>query len=191
MIDIDDPRTAKIAEAISNDSAKKILSALAENELSESELTSKLGMAANTVNYNIKNLEECGLIEKARGFMWSVKGKKVFKYQVVNKKIIISPKMKLKGVVPTILVTGLAALLIKLFVGRTNAVQTADYSTVAYKSAESAGMLADAPSSAANALMQQGVYETLSNASNTWAWFFLGGLVGLLVFLLWTWRDKY
>ena len=42
MIDLDDPRTAKIADVISNKTTKKILAELAERELSGGELSSAL-----------------------------------------------------------------------------------------------------------------------------------------------------
>ena len=92
LIDLNDPRTESIADVISNKTAKKILESLAEKELSQSEIALKLSMPANTVEYNIKQLESSGLIEKSKGFLWSVKGKRINKYRLSNKRIIISPK---------------------------------------------------------------------------------------------------
>jgi hypothetical protein len=45
--------------------------------------------------------------EKKSGFLWSSKGKKIEKYFVSNKKIIISPKSMMKGIIPSILITGI------------------------------------------------------------------------------------
>jgi len=34
-------------------------------------------------------------------------------------------------------------------------------------------------------------YDFVNNASNAWAWFFLGGITALVIFLLWNWgNDK-
>ena len=61
MIDLNDPRTEKIADVISNKTSKKILTLLADNELSESEIAKGIGAPMNTVGYNIKKLE--GLLD--------------------------------------------------------------------------------------------------------------------------------
>ena len=94
-MDIDDPRAGDIAEVISNKTCKKIISAVAESNegLSESEIAAKLGMPMNTVNYNIKKLVKSGLIESDKRFLWSVKGKRIYKYKLANKKIVIMPKV--------------------------------------------------------------------------------------------------
>ena len=79
-LDLDDPRIGKIADVISNKTTKKILSMLADSSdfgLSESEISNKLEIPANTVNYNVKKLEEVGLIEKTRKILWSEKGKRI------------------------------------------------------------------------------------------------------------------
>ncbi len=68
MLDLDDPRVGKIADVISNKTAKKIVGYLADNEVSEAEIVRDLKLPANTVNYNIKNLLEAGLIERTKKF---------------------------------------------------------------------------------------------------------------------------
>ena len=100
MIDLDDERSSKIAEVLSNKTSKKILGALAEGEMSETESANILKVPLNTVHYNVKKLEGAGLIEKVKGFLWSVKGKRMHKYRVVNKKIVISPKRMIKNIIP-------------------------------------------------------------------------------------------
>jgi DNA-binding transcriptional ArsR family regulator len=53
LIDLDDPRAAKIAEVMTNDTCKKILGLLAEGELSVGEISDKLGIPLNTASYNV------------------------------------------------------------------------------------------------------------------------------------------
>lgn len=91
-IDIDDPRASKIAEVMSNKTSKRILSLIAEKELTASEIAAELDLPLNTVGYHIEKLLEAGLIEKSKNFFWSIKGKKMPTYRLSNKKILISPK---------------------------------------------------------------------------------------------------
>jgi len=118
-MDLDDPRIGKVAEIISNKTCKKILGVLAEEkEMSESEIASALGLPLNTVGYNVKKLVEAGLIEPVKGFLWSVKGKRIRKYRVANKRIVISPKMNINkivaGFVGALIFVGLVAMIIAL-----------------------------------------------------------------------------
>jgi len=91
-LNLDDEKASIVAEVLANRTAKKILSLLADEELSESDIAKRLKIAANTVNYNIKKLIDAGLIEKSKNFFWSIKGKKILTYKLSNKKIIISTK---------------------------------------------------------------------------------------------------
>lgn len=112
-IDIDDPRASAIAEVMSNKTAKKILSIIAEKELTESDIASELDIPLNTVGYNIDKLLKAGLIEKSKSFFWSVKGKKMPTYKLSNKKILISPKRMIPAVPMTFigLLIGVIALI--------------------------------------------------------------------------------
>ncbi len=112
-MDLDDPRAGKIAEVLSNKTCKKILGVLAENEMTESEVAAELGLPLNTVGYNVKKLVSAGLIEKIGGFLWSVKGKRIHKYKVSNKKIVISPRVNFNKILASligVLVVGLIAI---------------------------------------------------------------------------------
>lgn len=175
MIDLEDPRTEKIADVISNKTAKKILGLLAEGELSESEIAKALNLPLNTAEYNIKKLEDVGLIEKVKGFLWSVKGRRIHKYKVSNRKIVISPKRIIKGIIPSVLITGAIAFGIKIWVDRRIAIGGAREASVAEKSLAT---VAD----------QAGAYNNVNVAivaQNVWLWFFAGALIGLLIFLVW------
>src|SRR3989344_1468361 len=110
-IDLGDPRTGLVAEALSNKTCVKILDLLAENELTATDIALKLGIPLNTVGYNIDKLIVSGLVEKSSNFFWSVKGKKTPTYRVANRRIVISPKRIIKGIAPLLLVAGVIALL--------------------------------------------------------------------------------
>src|SRR3989344_3504192 len=92
-IDIHDPRAAAIAEVMASKTCKRILEILAEKgEMSESEISQALGMPLNTVGYNMKKLLASGLIDKVKKFFWSIKGKRIPRYTLARKEIIISPR---------------------------------------------------------------------------------------------------
>ncbi len=121
LMNLDDDRSKKVAEAISNPSCKKILDYIASNkEKSEEDISKDLAMPINTVEYNLKKLLESGLIEKSKNFFWSKRGKKINLYKPANRHIVISPKSKrpdmniLKTIVPVIIafVVVIAAILL-------------------------------------------------------------------------------
>ena|SRR3989344_377276 len=178
MIDLDDPRTSKIADVISNKTTKKILSLLAEQELSETELSKSLEIPLNTIEYNINKLEETGLIEKAQGFFWSPKGRKVYKYKVSNKKIVISPRTITKGIIPTIIITTFLAFLIKVLLGSSQAlVSQKDFQ-------ETAPIVAVGAAESMKAVEPSNIIPS-ATISNSWAWFLLGAFLALAIFLTW------
>ncbi len=184
MIDVDDPRAGKIAEVIGNKTSKKILSALAEREMNESEIADRLKMPMNTVNYNVKKLVESGLIEKKR-FLWSAKGKKVNYYVVSNKRIVISPKKIASGIVPAVLISGIFALVIRHF----GIINSKRYSLGELGAVSDSAKIA-VESSSGMAEYSSGLYVFLSNAPNSWAWFLIGALSGLLIYLVWNYVKK-
>ncbi len=182
LIDLEDPRTDKLAEAISNKTAKLILNLLAEKEMTESDIAEKLQIPLNTVDYNIKKLDHVGLIEKAKTFSWSSKGKAVYRYKLSNKKIVISPKSLVRGVVPALLVGGFFAFLIKWWYERP--VLQQESLEMVQKSAEAGGRGAALPAAAL-----QDASTSLIQA-NLWAWFALGAVVGILVIVAWNSWEK-
>ncbi len=200
MIDLEDPRSAVIAAVLGNSSAKKILSVLAEGGKSVSEVSEALGMALNTVDYNVKKLVQAGLVEPVQRVFWSLKGKRIVLYKISNKRIVISARSMIRGVLPTVFITMLLAVGIKVFVGsgEQKIIEYAapDGGAVASKLVE--GGVERAVDSAASVAVRvaqpagegvvSSVYSALSNAPNSWAWFLIGGLSALVIFLLWNWR---
>lgn len=181
MIDFDDPRIGAVAEAMTNTNCKRVLSLLSDEELSESELASKLRLPAATAHYTIKKLTKAGLIKPVSS-LWSVKGREVKRYTISRKRIIISPKSIKRGVLPAFLASiGIAGLL-RWWEIRTTPLAEAsiESATFSMKAADSGIVSSDASP----------LYSFLANAPNSWAWFLIGALSALCIYLIWSWyRD--
>lgn len=190
-VELGDERAGRIAEVIGNKTCMKILELISENEMSESEISENLKIPMNTANYNVKKLREAGLIEESKGFLWSVKGKRIKKYKVADKKIIISPSKKIKGLLSTLIISGLITVGLKLW---------SDSMDVSVKSIadSSAEKFVESASSASSALMAKApeVIEVGNNAvgniiqyGNPALWFIIGVIVALLLVVLFNWRK--
>ena len=186
MLDLDDPRIAKIAEVISNKTAKKIVGYLADKEASEAEIVRDLKLPANTVNYNVKNLVEAGLIEKTKNFSWSVKGKKVLTYRVAKKSIVISPRNSriATSVLGALVGVGVLAVGIKQFIGQ----KSMEFASSSNYLAEGSGeMVADSSRTIVPEIVNKGV-EVSSQIPDAWIWFLVGGILALVIFMILNWR---
>jgi DNA-binding transcriptional ArsR family regulator len=179
-IDLDDPRTAKVADVISNKTSKKIISYLADKEASETEISKDLKIPANTVNYNIKKLLDAGLIEKSKEHFWSVKGKKIPMYRVAKKSIVISPKSFSNGkqAFVSLIVAGVSALGLRSYFNSKimeTSVDSNKVQQVASEGLDYAGASADVPLETAS---------QISSFPEIWMWFFLGALFVLVVYFV-------
>ncbi len=176
-IDLDDPRTAQVAEALANKTCVKILGLIAEDEMREVDIANKLSLPLNTVEYNLKKLINVGLIEKSSNFFWSVKGKKTPVYKVANRRIVISPKRIVKGVIPAVLISGVGALLLKTFTQK------------GIQNTAGVERFADSASTEAFANLVSEVTTSSVESSGffgaVWTWFFIGALFSLIILFLW------
>jgi DNA-binding transcriptional ArsR family regulator len=91
LISLEEKKAKKIAEAINNETSRKILDALAKKEYTETELSKDLGIPISTVHYSMKQLVDANLVIVDE-FHYSSKGKEVNHYKLANKYIIIAPK---------------------------------------------------------------------------------------------------
>jgi len=190
IFSLDDERAKKFGEAISNKTCKKIVNFLAEREASASEISRELGMPLNSVDYNIKKLIAVGMIEKVKKFFWSVKGKRIESYRVVNKVIVISPKKtdvysKLKGFVPVVVLSAILTMVVGMYYNTSNSVQN-----LAEFSAKEAVMTA-APESAdlvVGSVQSSGIVSYISYFS-PWAWFAIGAGLAIVTFAIWNWKK--
>lgn len=117
LVSLQEDKARKLAQAVSNESCRKILDYLTENDATETELAKKLNLPLSTVHYNLKQLVDAGLVSSEE-FHYSKKGKEVSHYRLANKYIIIAPKStfgikeKLKSILPaavTVATIGFAA----------------------------------------------------------------------------------
>ena len=115
LVSLNDKKSKKIAEVISNETARKILDYLGDkNKVSPIELSKKLNVPISTITYNLKLLNEQGLIVK-EDEVWSDKGRKVSLYSIAKKMILIIPKGfdwkdSLKKILPVFLLGTLATI---------------------------------------------------------------------------------
>lgn len=122
LVSLKEGRAKKLANVISNESCRKILEFLSENDAAESEIAHKLGIPMPTVHYNLKILAEAGLV-KAEEFHYSKKGREVNHYSLTNKFIIIAPestyglRAKLKAILPVMILVGIFGSVLEFFKG--------------------------------------------------------------------------
>ena len=178
MFDLEDPRINEIADIISNKTSKKIVQVLSNQEMSESEIAKELNCPLNTVEYNLKKLKKAGLVEANSKLFWSSKGKRMHKYKLVDKKILISPKKSVKGILPVIAATALVALGIN-FIFERDIVESGDAELmVVERVSEDSTFIAGETAQTASSLL-----------GSISLWFFVGSIV-TVIFLLIYWRFK-
>jgi len=180
LLSLNDSKTKKIANIVSNESCRKILDYLSDREATESEIAKALNIPISTVHYNLKQLTDSGLLITEE-FHYSEKGKEVYHYKLANKYIIIAPKKisgireKLMGILPATLVAIGAAGIIQLVSKYHSNIQ--EPQMMAAKSApmqqEAMAMVADTTT----------VAETIAEP-NIALWFLAGSLFALLIYLI-------
>lgn len=176
LVDLNEPKTKKLAETITSDTSRKILNHLTEKEATESVLAKELNLPLPTVHYHLQKLQEAGLVN-VEEFHYSEKGREVNHYKLANKYIIIAPKkvtglkQKLRG----ILLVGLIVLGVSAIWGFLTSTTTSAMKTT---SVEKLGMM---PTWEQNIVMvQPPVYADQYSV----LWFLAGGLFTLLIYVL-------
>jgi DNA-binding transcriptional ArsR family regulator len=210
LVSLNESKTKKLAEVISNNTCRKMLDYLAEkNDSTESDIAKNLNIPISTVNYNMKALVEAKLV-KCDEYHYSEKGKEVNHYKLANQFVIIAPegdksmlREKLRSIIPTALIIGAAAGIIKLFSGTVQMAAQAGEPMLqtAMKAApaaapiarEAATYAADNAAESAPMLASQApevggaVQQAVSNAPEIALWFFIGAVSGVIVYLLVEW----
>ena len=178
MISLEENKAKKLAEVISNDTARKILDYLSDKEeATTSEISTSLKIPISTVNYNIKNLMENKLIE-SKEFKWSQKGREMDIYKLANKYIIISPKKS------AILKNKLKEVFIIISIG---AVITFFINYISIQKAKISPMISQA-SNAASAITKSYEVSQTTIISNTAIWFFIGVIFAVIIHTIISWR---
>jgi DNA-binding transcriptional ArsR family regulator len=182
-LDLNDENSSTIAEILGNKTCKKILGFIAENEgLSETDISRKLAIPANTINYNIKKLVKAGLIEETKNFFWSVKGRKIKTFKLANKKIIISTKKSFKSLLVSAITFGFIGLLVKLGLNYRD-INSFNGSQGLFLE-KSADLSYAAPSVASNlAEGSREILQTTSVFQNLGLWFICGLLMGVVFYV--------
>jgi DNA-binding transcriptional ArsR family regulator len=198
MVDMSDERTGKIAEVLSSKTAKNILSVISESEkeLSVSDISSKLKIPLNTVDYNLKKLISTGLVEESKSFFWSVKGRKIKTFKAANKKIIISTKPRFGGIVASALVFGAIGFAASVF-GNIFNISRDLYSNKEIVSNLDSGIVekmaaggANSASLAAPSVSDSGNFIATNSSSflslfhNAWVWVLVGIVFGVGVYFI-------
>jgi len=185
MLSLDDEKAKDLADVMGNKTSKKILTLLANQEKSESDIAKELNQPINTIEYNLKKLVNAGLIEKSKDFFWSVKGKKIPVYKLSNKYIVIMPKQKsnLKIFLPLIAVLGLTTLGINYLSNKTalianNAPQILKASESATSGASMGKPLTDAMIASANPSILNWFLST------PWAIFIAGSVLAIATYFI-------
>jgi len=177
LVSLEDERSKKIAESISNKTARKVLDYLStKEEAGTEEISKKLNLPISTIDYNLKNLKKAGLVE-TKHFEWSQKGKRIVLYSVAKKLIVIAPKLsnlkkELKNIIPLVGIAAVISIIIQYFssITRQPMLQAAK---------SEAGLVSDLALNAA-----QFVPTAVQQTSPSYGlWFFFGALFIIVVYL--------
>lgn len=195
VVSLEDEKSKDLANVISNDTSRKILSFLSDHEASESDIVKALSLPASTVNYNIQNLVKSNLIE-VKDFYWSGKGNKVNVYTIAKKFIVIAPKgsrvsSAIKSLVP-VAVFSLAAAALIHFAYRSSSLFSSEKMLRAPLS-ESIAPASDSIVPAEGAVIEQFVSSSwFSSLVSSYAfWFLLGSLFAIIIcFVIHMFRRK-
>lgn len=112
LVSLEEDKAKRLAQVLSNDTSRRILDALAEGKKTLSQLSKDLAVPLPTMHYNMKALQDAGLVT-SKEFNYSAKGREMQHYELVNKYVIIAPavakegiKEKLRALLPTLATIG-------------------------------------------------------------------------------------
>jgi DNA-binding transcriptional ArsR family regulator len=164
MVSMDDERSKHLAGVLDNPTAKKILTLLAQKDASETDIANDLQIPISTAEYNIQKLVASGLVEQAKDFFWSVKGKKIPIYKLSKKYIVITPKNKsrVSGFFATLILSIAAAALLGVYEKSKTAAVSESAMLEAGKTAATAG----------------------ASLGSIAVWFLIGALFALIILML-------
>ncbi len=192
LVSLEEKKAKKIAEVINNDTSRKIIDFLAKKDATESELSKELGIPISTIHYNMKQLQDAGLVV-VEEFHYSKKGKEVNHYTLANKYIIITPMNQdskfldaLKKILPITIITAGVAFIMQLFntltLSKSNALMSAESVIMDEAATGSAKLMAAAP-------MAQEVARPALQSTPA-AYFLIGGLAVILIYFIYEFVRK-
>ena len=195
LISLEEKGAKKIAEAINNETSRKILDHLAKKESTESDMSKELKIPISTIHYNLKQLMEAKLI-LVDEFHYSSKGKEVNHYKIANKYIIIAPKQadnkfmeELQKILPLTIITAVTGGVLTLLnlsqgiLGRSSAAapQAAPMALKAVAENTASGAGADV---ARTAVYNGAEISRPFLQSGMVAWFFIGALSITVIYFI-------
>ena len=181
LVDLNEPKTKKLAETITSETSRKILNHLAETEDSEANIAKLLNLPISTVHYHLQKLQEANLVV-AEEFHYSQKGREVLHSKLADKYIIITPKVvsglkeKLKGILPaTIATLGISAVI--------KFIQSTSQTVVRMEAVES--LASDAvPEIVYEASLKMAQEAPVAAQPDMALWFLVGSLAALLIYVM-------
>jgi DNA-binding transcriptional ArsR family regulator len=187
LISLDEKKSKKIAEAINNETSRKILDHLAKKECTETDLSKELDIPISTIHYNLRQLMEANLVIVDE-FHYSSKGKEVNHYKLANKYIIIAPKGSdnrfmeaLNKILPLTIITAITGGILTIF-GFLNSLGA---NMAAKSTADAAPRLMVASSEATGAIAPQALEVSRPFLqSNAVAWFLIGAVSIIIIYFL-------
>jgi len=190
LISLEEKKAKKIAEAINNETSRKILDHLAKKDCTETELAKELKIPISTIHYNLKQLMEANLIVVDE-FHYSSKGKEVNHYKLANKYIIIAPKQTdnrfmeaLQKILPLTVITAITGGILTIFSILSGSSNLTAKSAVMDEAAPR--LMAAAPETleAAGATSQALEASRPFLQSEPIAWFIIGALSIIIIYFL-------
>ena len=198
LLNLQEDKAKAVAKVISNESCRKMLEHLAEKEATSTELSIKLQLPLPTVHYNLKHLQDAGLVVSEE-FHYSAKGKEVNHYKLANKYIIIAPKAvpgikeRLKSILPASVITIVGAGVVHLlsrvssFGAQPGTLGGVEKAAITSRVMESS---ADKSIEAALPVVEETVQAAAQGPSIA-LWFLIGAFAAIFVFLVIEWlRGK-
>jgi DNA-binding transcriptional ArsR family regulator len=179
LVSLEEEKAKKLAQVLSNDTARKILDVLSKKEYAtETELSKKLKFPLSTIHYNMQHLVKADLV-KDETYSYSKKGKEVIHYSLSNKYVIIAPKktdklkQKLKEFLPVLLITVVASVVIKYLWKPLEKAPVLAAMDIAEEAVRAAPVVEKAP-------IQVIIPQDIA------FWFLVGAIASLIVFFIWT-----
>lgn len=200
LLSLKDDKAKKLSKALGNETCRKILEYLAsKGDATETQISKDLKIPISTVNYNMKLLGENGLVSMDE-YHYSEKGKEVIHYKMRNRYIVIAPEAedeksimsKLKGMIPAVILLGVATFVVGLF----ETVFKGGNSLMASKSMDATLMTAtaDAAGEAAPEMLMRtqefAPIATTTSDPHVTLWFFAGGVFVLFCVLIWNFTRR-
>lgn len=186
-ISLNDENSKNIIEVLGNETCKKILNLLAEKEYTETEISEKLKIPLNTVDYNTKKLVKAGLIESSSHW-WSAKGKKMPSYKVANKQIVISPRRFSSKVLLLPLLA--AGAILSFGVKKFSEIDTSN--NLVQEAAPKLMSAATSARSADSALYAADMAKIIPTSPGLagWEWFLIGIWSGIILFFVFAYLNE-